>query len=97
VRLGTNLAIATLNQQRDSLDPASRSQTHSLEARRQRAGERQRKHVVSYMKDSSSPGGRRVRRSASSRAASAARLMLAQTLAKSSTCWCSTSRPTTST
>jgi ATP-binding cassette subfamily F protein uup len=85
VRLGTNLAIATLNQQRDSLDPG----VTVADALTGGGGDNvlvngQRKHVVSYMKDflfaseqARTPlgklsGGER------------GRLMLAQTLAKSS-------------
>jgi ATP-binding cassette subfamily F protein uup len=85
VRLGTNLVIATLNQQRDSLDPG----VTVADALTGGGGDNvlvngQRKHVVSYMKDflftaeqARTPlgklsGGER------------GRLMLAQTLAKSS-------------
>jgi len=85
VRLGTNLVIATLNQQRDSLDPG----VTVADALTGGGGDTvlvngQRKHVVSYMKDflftaeqARTPlgklsGGER------------GRLMLAQTLAKSS-------------
>jgi ATP-binding cassette subfamily F protein uup len=85
VRLGTNLAIATLNQQRDSLDPG----VTVADALTGGGGDNvlvngQRKHVVSYMKDflfsaeqARTPlgklsGGER------------GRLMLAQTLARSS-------------
>jgi len=85
VRLGTNLAIATLNQQRDSLDP----DVTVADALTGGGGDNvlvngQRKHVVSYMKDflfsaeqARTPlgklsGGER------------GRLMLAQTLARSS-------------
>jgi ABC transport system ATP-binding/permease protein len=85
VRLGTNLAIATLNQQRDSLDPGvtvADALTGGGSDNVQVNG--QRKHVVSYMKDflfsaeqARTPlgklsGGER------------GRLMLAQTLARSS-------------
>ena len=85
MRLGTNLAIATLNQQRDSLDPG----VTVADALTGGGGDNvlvngQRKHVVSYMKDflfsaeqARTPlgklsGGER------------GRLMLAQTLARSS-------------
>jgi len=85
VRLGTNLVIATLNQQRDSLDPG----VTVADALTGGGGDNvlvngQRKHVIGYMKDflfsaeqARTPlgklsGGER------------GRLMLAQTLAKSS-------------
>src|SRR5437763_11047398 len=85
VRLGTNLAIATLNQQRDSLDPS----VTVADALTGGGGDNvlvngQRKHVVSYMKDFLFTGEQARTPLGKLSGGERGRLMLAQTLAKSS-------------
>jgi ABC transport system ATP-binding/permease protein len=85
VRLGTNLAIATLNQQRDSLDPG----VTVADALTGGGGDNvlvngQRKHVVSYMKDFLFTGEQARTPLGKLSGGERGRLMLAQTLAKSS-------------
>jgi ATP-binding cassette subfamily F protein uup len=85
VRLGTNLVIATLNQQRDSLDP----DVTVADALTGGGGDNvlvngQRKHVVSYMKDFLFTGEQARTPLGKLSGGERGRLMLAQTLAKSS-------------
>src|SRR5882757_6615594 len=85
VRLGTNLAIATLDQQRDSLDPG----VTVADALTGGGGDNvlvngQRKHVISYMKDFLFTGEQARTPLGKLSGGERGRLMLAQTLAKSS-------------
>ena len=85
VRLGTNLAIATLNQQRDSLDPG----VTVADALTGGGGDNvlvngQRKHVISYMKDFLFTGEQARTPLGKLSGGERGRLMLAQTLARSS-------------
>jgi ATP-binding cassette subfamily F protein uup len=85
VRLGTNLAVATLNQQRDSLDPG----VTVADALTGGDGDNvlvngQRKHVISYMKDFLFTGEQARTPLGKLSGGERGRLTLAQTLAKSS-------------
>jgi ATP-binding cassette subfamily F protein uup len=85
VRLGTHLAIATLNQQRDSLDPG----VTVADALTGGGGDNvlvngQRKHVISYMKDFLFTGEQARTPLGKLSGGERGRLMLAQTLARSS-------------
>ena len=98
VRLGANLAIATLDQHRDSLD----ANVTVADALTGGGGDTvmvngKPKHVVGYMKDFLFAGEQARTPLGKLSGGERGRLMLAQVLAKPSNLWCSTSRPTIST
>ena len=98
VRLGANLAMATLDQHRESLDPTATVAEALTGGRGDTVmiGEQPR-HVIGYMKDFLFAPSRRAPRSACCRAASAVASCWRGHWPSARTCWCSTSRPTTST